>query len=101
MEERNRLVPLATQPARCEAVGGGCVSYNRDGSIDKPGARARPRARTLAPAAYQRDERTCFPVAALFARVDGTSLRVLAELRPVEFCFVRRSTAETMLRSFF
>jgi hypothetical protein len=33
----------------------------------------------------QRGERTRFPVAALFARVDGMSLRVLAELRPGGF----------------
>ena len=48
-----------------------------------------------------RAERTCFPLAALLARVDGTSLRVFAELRPAEFCFVRRSTADAMLRCFF
>src|SRR4051794_41300148 len=41
------------------------------------------------------------PAAAFWARLAGASLRVLVEFFPVEFCFSRRSSADTMLRFFF
>jgi hypothetical protein len=42
-----------------------------------------------------------WPVAALVARVGGTSFRDFFEFAPVVFCFLRRSGAETIERSFF
>jgi hypothetical protein len=103
----NLFVPPVRDPHDAERGGGGCVFYIR--MIRWRATRVRRtrdagRATRTVGGAHLHDhllERICFPVAALLARVDGTSFLVFAEFFPVEFCFVRRSDAETMLRSFF
>src|SRR5688500_15012188 len=43
----------------------------------------------------------CFPLAALFAGVEGTSGRVLPRFGPALFWWARRSSSVTRLRNFF